>query len=43
LTKFPKCNTKIPLRDLNAKVKAFLNRQLGMKVYTKLVIIMELD
>jgi hypothetical protein len=43
--KFPKYNMKILLVDFNAKVgtEDFLNRQLGMKVYTKLVMIMELD
>jgi hydroxypyruvate isomerase len=42
--KFPKYHIKILLEDFNAKVsrKIFLNRQLGMKVYTKLVMIMEL-
>jgi hypothetical protein len=35
---------KILLADLNAKVeRAFLNRQFGMKVYTKSVMIMELE
>jgi hypothetical protein len=43
--KFPKYHMKILLGDFNAKVagKIFLNRQLGMQVYTKLVMIMELD
>jgi hypothetical protein len=36
---------KILLGDFNAKVgrKTFLNLQLGMNVYTKLVMIMEFD
>jgi hypothetical protein len=43
LGKFPKYHMKILLRDFNAKAgKTFLNRQLGMKVYMKLVMIMEL-
>jgi hypothetical protein len=43
--KFPQCRMKILLGDFNAKVgrEDFLNRQLGMKVYAKLVMIMELD
>jgi hypothetical protein len=43
--KFPKFPTKILLGDFNAKVgrEAFLNQQLGMKVYRKLVMIMMLD
>jgi hypothetical protein len=43
--KFPKYHTKMLLGDFNAKVgkKTFLNRQLGMKVYMKLVMIMELE
>jgi hypothetical protein len=43
--KFPKYHMKILLGDLNAKVgrEDMLNRQLGMKVYTKLVMIMELE
>jgi hypothetical protein len=43
--KFPKYHMKILLGEFNAKVgrKTFLNRQLGMKVYTKLVMIMETD
>jgi hypothetical protein len=42
--KFPKYHMKILLGDFNAKVgrEIFLNRQLGKKFYTKLVIIMEL-
>jgi hypothetical protein len=42
--KFPKYYKKIRLGDFNVKVggKTFLNRQLGMKLYTKLVTIMEL-
>jgi exonuclease III len=42
--KFPKYHMKILLGDFNAKVgkEDILNRQLGMKVYTKLVMIMEL-
>jgi exonuclease III len=45
IDKFPKCRMKILLGDFNAKVgrEDFLNRQLGMKVYTKLVMIMEND
>jgi exonuclease III len=41
---FPKYHTKILLGDFNAKVgrEDILNRQLGMKVCTKLVMIMEL-
>jgi hypothetical protein len=42
--KFPKYHMKILLGDFNAKVgRTFLNLQLGMKVYTKLVMIMELE
>jgi hypothetical protein len=43
--KFPKYHMKILLGDFNAKVdrEDIFKRQLGMKVYTKLVIIMELD
>jgi hypothetical protein len=42
---FLKYHTKILLRDLNAKAgrKTFLNRQLGKKVYTKLMMIMEIS
>jgi hypothetical protein len=42
--KFPKYHMKI-LLDFNAKISKedFLNQQLGMKVYTKLVTIMELE
>jgi hypothetical protein len=42
--KFPKYHMKILLGDFNAKVgeEDNLNRQLGMKVCTKLVMIMEL-
>jgi exonuclease III len=42
--KFPKYHMKILLGDFNTKEgrEDILNRQLGMKVYTKLVIIMEL-
>jgi hypothetical protein len=41
--KFPKYHKKIQLGDFNAKVaRTFSNRQLGMKVYTKLVMITEL-
>jgi hypothetical protein len=41
---FPKYHMKIPLEDFSVKVRKenFLNRQLGMKVYTKLEMIMEL-
>jgi hypothetical protein len=43
--KFPKYHMKILLEDFNAKVgrKDTFNQQLGMKVCTKLVMIMELD
>jgi hypothetical protein len=43
--KFPKYHMKILLGDFNAKIgrKDILNRQLGMKVYTKLVMTMELE
>jgi hypothetical protein len=43
--KFPKYHMEIPLGDFSAKIvgKVFLTRQLGMKVYMKLVMIMELD
>jgi hypothetical protein len=43
--KFPKYHIKILLGDFNAKVgrEGILNRQSGMKVYTKLVMIMQLD
>jgi exonuclease III len=43
--KVTKSHKKILLGDLNAKVGRgdILNRQLGMKVYTKLVMIMELE
>jgi hydroxypyruvate isomerase len=42
--KFPKYHIKILLGDFNAKEagKTFLNRQYGMKVCKKLVMIMEL-
>jgi hypothetical protein len=42
---FPMYHTKILLRDFNATVgrKVFLNRQLGMRVCTKLVMIMGLE
>jgi hypothetical protein len=42
--KFPEYHIKIVLGDFNAKLgrKTFLNRQLGMKTYTKSVMIMEL-
>jgi exonuclease III len=45
LDKFPKYHMKILLGDFNAKVgrEDFLNRQLGIKVYTKLVMTMELE
>jgi hypothetical protein len=44
-TKFPKYHIKILLGDVNAKVgkEDILNQQLGMRVYTKLVTIMELE
>jgi exonuclease III len=44
IDKFPKYLLKILLGDFNAKVgrEDILNRQLGMKVYTKPVTIMEL-
>jgi hypothetical protein len=43
--KFPKSHMKILFGGLNAKVgrEDFLNRHLGMKVCTKLVMIMDLD
>jgi hypothetical protein len=43
--KFPKYHVKILLRDFNAKVNRedILNGQLGMKVYMKLIMIMELE
>jgi exonuclease III len=43
--KFPKYHMKVLLGDLNAKVgrEDVLNRQLGMKIYTKSVMIMELE
>jgi exonuclease III len=43
--KFPKYHMKILLGDFNAKVgrEDFLNRQFKMKVFTKLVMIMELS
>jgi hypothetical protein len=43
--KFPKYHMKIRLGDFSAKVgrEHFLNRQLGMKTYIKLVMTMELD
>jgi hypothetical protein len=43
--KFPKYHMKMLLRDFNAKVSRedILNQQLGMKVYMKLVMIMELE
>jgi hypothetical protein len=43
--KFPKYHMKIPLGDFNDKGgrKDIFKRQLAMKVYTKLVVIMELD
>jgi hypothetical protein len=43
--KILKYHMKILLGDCNAEVaeKLFLNRQLGMKVYTKLVMIRELE
>jgi hypothetical protein len=41
---FPKYHMKILLGDLNDKVgRTVLNQQLGMKVYTKSVMIMELQ
>jgi hypothetical protein len=45
LDKLPKYHMKILLGDFNAKVdgETFLNRQLEMKVYTKLVMTMELE
>jgi hypothetical protein len=41
--KFPKYHMKVLLGDFIAKVgrEDFLKRQLGMEVYTKLVMIME--
>jgi hypothetical protein len=43
--KFPKYLIKILLGDFSAKVdrEDFLNQPLGMKVYMKLVMIMELE
>jgi hypothetical protein len=43
--KFPKCHMKILLRYSIDKVgrKDILNRQMGMKLYTKLIMVMELD
>jgi hypothetical protein len=43
--KFPKHHTKVLLGDFSTKVgrEDILNRQLGMKVFTKLVMITELD
>jgi exonuclease III len=43
--KFPKYHMKILLGDFNAKVgrEDISNRQLGMNVYTKSVMIMELE
>jgi hypothetical protein len=43
--KFPKCHIKILLGDFSAKVgkERILNQQLGTNVYTKLLIIMELQ
>jgi hypothetical protein len=43
--KFSKYHMNILLGDFNAKVgkEDILNRQLGMEVYTKLVMIMESD
>jgi hypothetical protein len=42
---FPKYHMKILLGDFNARMgrKIFLNRQLGMRVCTKLVMIMGLE
>jgi hypothetical protein len=44
MKRFPKYHMKILLGNFNAKVgrEDFLNRQFGMKVCTKLVMIMEL-
>jgi hypothetical protein len=44
LDKFPKNHMKILLGDFNAKVGSdmFSNQQLRLKVYTKLVMLMEL-
>jgi hypothetical protein len=41
---FPRTQMEIPLGDLNAKLRRndILNRHLAIKVYTKLVMIMEL-
>jgi hypothetical protein len=43
--KFPKYHTKILLGDFSAKAgrEHILNRKLGMKAYTKLVLIMDLE
>jgi hypothetical protein len=45
IDEFPKLHMKILLRDFNAKVgrEDISNQQLGMRVYTKLVTIMELE
>jgi hypothetical protein len=45
LDKSPNYQMKILLGDFNAKVgrEEVLNRQLGMKIYTKLVMILKLD
>jgi hypothetical protein len=45
LDKFPKHHMKILLGDFHEKIggENFLNRQMGMKVYTKLVMIMALE
>jgi hypothetical protein len=42
--KFPKCHMKMLSGDFNAKVgrKYIFNKQLGMRVYTNLIMIMEL-
>jgi hypothetical protein len=43
--KFPKYNMKILLGNFSAKVgrEDILNRQFGMKVYTKFVMMMEIE
>jgi hypothetical protein len=44
-SKFPKCGVKILLRDFNANVgrEEIFKPTVGMRIYTKLVMIMELE
>jgi hypothetical protein len=44
-SKFPKCSMKILLRDVSAKVgrEDLFRPTVGMRVYTRLVMIMELE